>query len=276
MSRRIDIELTSKSGDGSWTWRAAGARQPKGVVDAALVPADEAVGAVLRAEVEIGLDGIEVLALSSVKPVRSEEKTDGRIEVVGTPKRAPDVSVILAPGGRRVAGVATTLTTAKRTSTARTRGIARTARARVVRAQAVPAVPVARQVTVRVAERLDVSVLAPVPAVGVPEARAAVAVAVAGRVVAVVHAGPGIGAPVRTDGPLVANDRWHRPRPCTATPCWPRCVRNRFQWQSSFSVVACPPYARPLRRRTRPLGPRGSPRRRLTPCWPWPMSFSRW
>jgi hypothetical protein len=98
----MDIELTSKSGDGSWTWRAAGARQPKGVVDAALVPADEAVGAVLRAEVEIGLDGIEVLALSSVKPVRSEEKKDGRIEVVGTPRRAPDVSVILAPGaGRR-------------------------------------------------------------------------------------------------------------------------------------------------------------------------------
>jgi hypothetical protein len=101
MSRRIDIELTSKSGDGSWTWRAAGARQPKGVVDGTLVPENQAVGSVLRAEVEIGLEGIEVLALADVKPARSPEKT-GRIEVVGTPKRAPDVSVILAPGsGKR-------------------------------------------------------------------------------------------------------------------------------------------------------------------------------
>jgi hypothetical protein len=98
MSRRIDIELTSQTGDGSWTWRAAGAKQPKGTVEAALVPPGEAVGAVLRADVEIGLEGIEVLSLTSAKPARSPEKTEGRIEVKGTPKRAPDVSVILAPG----------------------------------------------------------------------------------------------------------------------------------------------------------------------------------
>jgi hypothetical protein len=101
MSRRIDIELTSKVGDGSWTWRAAGARQPKGIVDAALVPDGEAIGAVLRAEVEIGLEGIEVLALTSAKPARSPELVEGRIEVKGTPKRAPDVSVILAPGSAK-------------------------------------------------------------------------------------------------------------------------------------------------------------------------------
>ncbi len=98
MSRRIDIELTSQAGDGSWTWRAAGARQPKGTVEAALVPPGEAVGAVLRADVEIGLEGIEILSLTSAKPARSPEKVEGRIEVKGTPKRAPDVSVILAPG----------------------------------------------------------------------------------------------------------------------------------------------------------------------------------
>jgi len=102
MSRRIDIELTSKSGDGSWTWRAAGARQPKGVVEGSVVPENQEVGSVLRAEVETGLEGIEVLSLTAVKPVRSPEKTTGRIEVLGTPKRAPDVSVILAPGsGKR-------------------------------------------------------------------------------------------------------------------------------------------------------------------------------
>ena len=102
MSRRIDIELTSQTGDGSWTWRAAGARQPKGTVEAALVPSGEKVGAVLRADVEVGLEGIEILALTSAKPARSPEKAEGRIEVKGTPKRAPDVSVILAPGsGKR-------------------------------------------------------------------------------------------------------------------------------------------------------------------------------
>jgi hypothetical protein len=102
MSRRIDIELTSKSSDGSWTWRAAGARQPKGVLDGALVPEGEVAGAVFRADVEVGLEGIEVLSLTSVKPVRSPEKVEGRIEVVGTPRRAPDVSVTLAPGsGKR-------------------------------------------------------------------------------------------------------------------------------------------------------------------------------
>src|SRR6202453_28123 len=101
MSRRIDIELTSQMGDGSWTWRAAGARQPKGIVEAALVPPGEAVGAVLRADVEIGLEGIEILSLTSAKPARSPEKTEGRIEVKGTPRRAPDVSVILAPGSNK-------------------------------------------------------------------------------------------------------------------------------------------------------------------------------
>src|ERR1700739_308584 len=102
MSRRIDIELTSQSADGSWTWRAAGARQPKGTVEAALVPPGETVGAVLRADVDVGVEGIEILSLTAAKPARSPEKTEGRIEVRGTPRRAPDVSVILAPGsGKR-------------------------------------------------------------------------------------------------------------------------------------------------------------------------------
>ena len=101
MSRRIDIELTSQTPEGTWTWRAAGAKQPKGVVEGSLVPAGEAVGSVLRADVETGLEGIEILALSPAKAPRSPEKAEGRIEVRGTPKRAPDVSVVLAPGSRR-------------------------------------------------------------------------------------------------------------------------------------------------------------------------------
>ena len=44
MSRRIEVELTSRRDDGTWTWRAAGAREPKGLVDAALLPAEFSVG----------------------------------------------------------------------------------------------------------------------------------------------------------------------------------------------------------------------------------------
>ena len=62
------------------------------------MPDGEAVGAVLRADVEVGLDGIEILSLAAAKPARSPQASEGRIEVKGTPKRAPDVSVILAPG----------------------------------------------------------------------------------------------------------------------------------------------------------------------------------
>jgi len=99
MPRRIEIELTSHA-DGSWTWRAAGARQPKGSVADELVPRPVSVGDVLRAEVETGLDGIEIVSLA-VPPAKVEEPSDTRIEVIGSPRREPDVSVTLAPGSRR-------------------------------------------------------------------------------------------------------------------------------------------------------------------------------
>ncbi len=57
MSRRIDIELTSSRDDGSWTWRAAGAREPRGTLEGALVPGGAQVGDVLRAEIDGYLDG---------------------------------------------------------------------------------------------------------------------------------------------------------------------------------------------------------------------------
>ena len=71
MPRRIDIELTSALADGSFTWRAAGARNPKGVVDATLVPSGSAVGTELKVEVEQMLDGIEILSV-----VKGREKAD--------------------------------------------------------------------------------------------------------------------------------------------------------------------------------------------------------
>lgn len=67
MSRRIEIELTSKRSDGQWTWRAAGAREPKGLIEDALVPAEANVNDVLRAEVETDLDGTRVLSIFAAK-----------------------------------------------------------------------------------------------------------------------------------------------------------------------------------------------------------------
>ncbi len=67
MSRRIEIELTSARPDGTWTWRAAGAREPKGVLDGSLLPADAKTGSVLKADVEIELEGITILSVANSK-----------------------------------------------------------------------------------------------------------------------------------------------------------------------------------------------------------------
>ncbi|MFM7819662.1 MAG: hypothetical protein ACKPAF_02210 [Actinomycetota bacterium] len=63
MSRRLDVELTSQRGDGSWTWRAAGAKVPKGVIDASLLPGSSKVGDVLKIEADFDIDGVTVLAV---------------------------------------------------------------------------------------------------------------------------------------------------------------------------------------------------------------------
>ncbi|MGA1297711.1 MAG: hypothetical protein ACO31G_03460, partial [Ilumatobacteraceae bacterium] len=65
MSRRIDIELTSARPDGTWTWRAAGAREPKGVLDGSLLPSDAKAGDVVKVDAEFDIDGIEVTAVVS-------------------------------------------------------------------------------------------------------------------------------------------------------------------------------------------------------------------
>jgi hypothetical protein len=100
MAHRIEVELTSQTADSSWTWRAAGAKQPRGTVDAALVPDGSGVGSVLRAEVETTLDGTTVTALLPPKG-KAVTRPVERIEVVGTPQSGPDVNVVLAGKGKR-------------------------------------------------------------------------------------------------------------------------------------------------------------------------------
>jgi hypothetical protein len=102
MSRRIDIELTSTREDGTWTWRAAGAKQPKGVLAGSLLPGDAAVGDVVRADVETTLDGTDVLAVTA--PKAKHRPVEGLIELA--PKELKEdqlVTTTLAPkrGGDR-------------------------------------------------------------------------------------------------------------------------------------------------------------------------------
>ena len=100
MAHRIEVELTSQSGDSTWTWRAAGAKQPRGTVDSALVPPGTTAGTVLRAEVEITLDGTTVTALLPPKG-KAEPRAVERIEIIGTPQKGPDVNVVLASKSKR-------------------------------------------------------------------------------------------------------------------------------------------------------------------------------
>lgn len=63
MSRRIEIELTSSRPDGTWTWRAAGAREPKGVLDGTILPSGSKTGDVMKVDAEFDIDGIEILSV---------------------------------------------------------------------------------------------------------------------------------------------------------------------------------------------------------------------
>ena len=93
---RMEIELTSTRDDGQWTWRAAGARQPRGTVTDVLVPDGTSVGDVLRVEVEQFMDGIEVTSVLVDRAERSEPET---LEMLGAGQNEPLVTTKLA--GRR-------------------------------------------------------------------------------------------------------------------------------------------------------------------------------
>jgi hypothetical protein len=97
MSRRIEVELTSARPDGSWTWRAAGAREPKGVVEGSVLPGEARVGDVLRVEVDVHVDGIEIL---SVLPSKSARREPERLQLVTSDRPFEPVVQTLAPGGR--------------------------------------------------------------------------------------------------------------------------------------------------------------------------------
>ena len=100
MSRRIEVELTSSRPDGVWTWRAAGARQPKGELDGSLLYPGAKVGDVVRADANFDIDGINVIGVLPPKGARAEPE---RLEIIGPPRRdAPGVTTVLGHHGRHL------------------------------------------------------------------------------------------------------------------------------------------------------------------------------
>ncbi|MGA0862967.1 MAG: hypothetical protein ACO3RB_03650 [Ilumatobacteraceae bacterium] len=101
MSRRIEIELTSERPDGTWTWRAAGAREPRGVLDSSLVPSGTRVSDVVRADVEADLDGTRVL---SILPPKAKTERTGLLEILPSNKPFEPVTQQLKRKERREGG----------------------------------------------------------------------------------------------------------------------------------------------------------------------------
>ncbi len=82
VARRLEIELTSSRPDGTWTWRAAGAREPKGVLAAGVAPEGTKAGDVIRVEAEFELEGITVTAV--LTPREAPRRDADRIEIIGS------------------------------------------------------------------------------------------------------------------------------------------------------------------------------------------------
>jgi len=97
VARRIDIELTSARPDGSWTWRAAGALQPRGVVDGSLLPEGAKAGDVLRAEAEFEIDGIVINSVLAPKERKRSEPE--RIELITPASNSGGVTTQLVGRG---------------------------------------------------------------------------------------------------------------------------------------------------------------------------------
>ena len=99
MSRRIEIEITSLNGDVA-TWRAAGAKLPKGTLAASLIPGGPVVGAVYRADIEQFMERMEVTAVLPPKTASPLDPRNERVALIVADTKGPDVTVTYAPKGR--------------------------------------------------------------------------------------------------------------------------------------------------------------------------------
>jgi hypothetical protein len=98
MSRRIEIELTSASQDGTWTWRAAGAREPRGSLDGSILPDGAKTGDVLKVEADFEIDGISITSVVSSNRARKEPTL---IELIPNERDFQPVTQTRAPRSER-------------------------------------------------------------------------------------------------------------------------------------------------------------------------------
>jgi len=101
MGRRIEVELTSARNDGMWTWRAAGAREPKGELVGTLLYEDAKVGDVVKVDAEFHVDGIEVVEVFA--PRQKKERT-GFLELKSRPLREDEYVTAQRSSGRAKRG----------------------------------------------------------------------------------------------------------------------------------------------------------------------------
>ncbi|MGB1677882.1 MAG: hypothetical protein ACPHEU_07580 [Acidimicrobiales bacterium] len=92
MPNRLDIEITSQSTESSYTWRSAGAKEPKGTIKASLLPSGVAIGDVLKVEADFMIDGIEITA---VLPQKIKKDGPELLELLGTGTEAAGVTTSL-------------------------------------------------------------------------------------------------------------------------------------------------------------------------------------
>jgi len=98
MSSRLDIEITSKINETSHTWRAVGAKEPKGTIKTSLLPNGADVGHTFRVEAEFLLDGIDIIAVLPPKAKRDEPE---RLEIIGSGKSETGVTTSLVSKKKR-------------------------------------------------------------------------------------------------------------------------------------------------------------------------------
>lgn len=90
MARRLEVELTSTREDGTWTWRAAGAKQPRGEMNGDLLYPGAQVGDVCKVEAEFNLDGIDVT--ETFAPKGKKDRSASLLELISTP--IPDSELV--------------------------------------------------------------------------------------------------------------------------------------------------------------------------------------
>ena len=97
----MQIELTSVQ-EGKWTWRKAGAKHPKGEMDAALLPKGAALGDEIWVEVISGLDGIFVETVLPTKTETDSKSAVQTLEVLGSKRKfKPVTSNVTGPKAKK-------------------------------------------------------------------------------------------------------------------------------------------------------------------------------